>query len=181
MVHAELSTLYGTGNCTENNVPRSLESTTDLCWNKMGNSQRCFRYFSYFISSNSYNLINISQLRLRNCTENVMADNRHPLCCKLSYFFLSYYQKNLIFPSCRGFFCAGRLLADAICALPLLCSLSMSVMLSRALNIFTASLSQNSRISPRTHFHLFPQDPGSTGFTDPAPKTSLFLTFSTAL
>lgn len=157
------------------------KSTTDLCWNKMGNSQRCFRYFSYFISSNSYNLINISQLRLRNCTENVMADNRHPLCCKLSYFFLSYYQKNLIFPSCRGFFCAGRLLADAICALPLLCSLSMSVMLSRALNIFTASLSQNSRISPRTHFHLFPQDPGSTGFTDPAPKTSLFLTFSTAL
>lgn len=73
-----------------------------------------------------------------------MVDNRNPLCGK----FLSYYQEhgNQISPSCRGFFCAGRSLTDPISALPLLFSLSMSVMLSRTLNIFIASLSQNSRI-----------------------------------
>lgn len=76
-----------------------------------------------------------------------MADNRNPLCCKLSLFLLVLLPKNQIFPSCRGFFCAGRSLADPISALPLLFSLSMSVMLSRTLNIFIASLSQNSRIS----------------------------------
>lgn len=112
----------------------------------MDNSQRCFRYFSYFTSPNCYNLEDISQLRLWNCTESVTADNRNPLHCKLSFFLLVLLRKNLIFPSCRDF-CAARSSTDPISALPLLFSLSMSVMLSRTLNIFTASLSQNSRIS----------------------------------
>lgn len=78
-------------------------------------------------------------------------DGRQQESSLLQAEFISSYptSKNLdfFFPSCRGFFCAGRSLADPIPALPLLCILSMSVMLSRALNIFIASLSQNSRIS----------------------------------
>lgn len=55
----------------------------------------------------------------------------------------------VLWPKIRFFLLAAAfsVLADPISALLLLCILSMSVMLSRALNIFIASLSQNSRIS----------------------------------